>query len=197
MDKLAGFRKMNVFFFGNEEEKRAFYLECICPFMEANRKGQYYATRDWNGGPNTEIVYAGEPIDVKALRREIRRYCREKNLSWTPEQIQQNLDAICNTNPLSAEEKEKVFAIRKALGTQFCRRCNYCAPCAAGISIPAAFMMEGYYTRYGLKDWATGRYMALDKKASDCIGCGACEDRCPYDLPIRDMLKKVAQVFGV
>ena len=91
MDKLAGFRKMNVFFFGNEEEKRAFYLECICPFMEANRKGQYYATRDWNGGPNTEIVYAGEPIDVKALRREIRRYCREKDLSWTPEQIQQNL----------------------------------------------------------------------------------------------------------
>ena len=75
MDKLAGFRKMNVFFFGNEDEKRAFYLECICPFMDTIRKGQYYATRDWNGGPNTEVVYAGEPIDVKALRHEIRRYC--------------------------------------------------------------------------------------------------------------------------
>ncbi len=113
------------------------------------------------------------------------------------EQIRENLEAINNTAPLSPEEENKIFAIRKALGTQFCRRCNYCAPCSAGISIPAAFMMEGYYTRYDLKEWATGRYMAMGKKASDCIGCGVCEDRCPYDLPIRKMLKKVAEVFGV
>ena len=113
-----------------------------------------------------------------------------------PQQIQENLAAISNTAPLSPEEENKIFAIRKALGTQFCRRCNYCAPCSAGISIPAAFMMEGYYTRYGLKEWATGRYMAMDKKASDCIGCGVCEDRCPYDLPIRKMLQKVKEVFG-
>lgn len=110
MDTLTGYRKMNVFFFGNEEEKRAFYLECICPFMGKNRKGQYYATRDWNGGPNTEVVYAGEPIDVKALRCEIRRYCREKNLSWTPEQIQQNLASYKRNqkNLLKMEKKDKV-----------------------------------------------------------------------------------------
>ena len=113
------------------------------------------------------------------------------------EQIQQNLDAINNTAPLTAEEESKIFAIRKALGTNFCRRCNYCAPCSAGIPIPLAFMMEGYYTRYGLKEWAAGRYMAMGKKASDCVGCGVCEDRCPYHLPIRQMLKKVADVFGV
>ncbi len=114
-----------------------------------------------------------------------------------PEQIHENLSAINNTAPLTPEEEEKVAAIRKELGTQFCRRCNYCAPCTQGIPIPMTFMMEGYYSRYGLKEWATGRYMALAKKASDCIGCGVCEDRCPYDLPIREMLKKVEKVFGV
>ena len=114
-----------------------------------------------------------------------------------PEQIQQNLDAVNNTAPLTAEEKNKIAAIRKDLGTNFCRRCNYCAPCTAGIPIPMAFMMEGYYTRYGLKEWATGRYMALAHKASECVGCGVCEDRCPYDLPIRQMLKNVEKVFGV
>ena len=31
---------------------------------------------------------------------------------------------------------------------------------------------------------------------SMCIGCGACEDRCPYNLPIRKMLKNVAEKFG-
>ena len=38
--------------------------------------------------------------------------------------------------------------------------------------------------------------MAMEKKASDCIGCGACEQRCPYQLPIRKMLSKVAEHFG-
>ena len=36
----------------------------------------------------------------------------------------------------------------------------------------------------------------MAKKASDCIGCGVCETRCPYNLPIREMLKKVAADFG-
>lgn len=114
-----------------------------------------------------------------------------------PRQIQENLAAVSDLTPLSGEEQEKIRIIRSQLGTQFCRRCNYCAPCAAGISIPAAFMMEGYYTRYGLRDWAVGRYMAMEKKASDCMGCGACEDRCPYNLPIRKMLKNVEKVFGI
>ena len=112
------------------------------------------------------------------------------------EQIAENAAAMSNTAPLTAEEAEKVAAIRKELGNQFCRRCNYCAPCAAGIPIPAVFMMEGYYRRYGLQEWAAGRYMALPKHASDCLDCGACETRCPYQLPIREMLKSAAATFG-
>ena len=33
-------------------------------------------------------------------------------------------------------------------------------------------------------------------KASACIGCGKCETRCPYELPIREKLKTVAAAFG-
>ncbi len=112
------------------------------------------------------------------------------------EQIDENAAAMVNTAPLSAEELAKIEAIRKELGNQFCRRCNYCAPCTAGIPISAVFMMEGYYRRYGLEQWAAGRYMALPKQASDCIDCGVCESRCPYQLPIREMLKSAAKTFG-
>ena len=66
-------------------------------------------------------------------------------------EIAQNLSATSNTAPLTAAEQEKIAAIRKSLGTNFCRRCNYCAPCTAGISIPAVFLFEGYYSRYDLK----------------------------------------------
>ena len=86
--------------------------------------------------------------------------------------------------------------IRDALGTQFCRRCNYCAPCTAGISIPNAFLFEGYLSRYGLADWAKDRYHAMEHTASECVECGACESRCPYLLPIRDMMKRVSEKFG-
>lgn len=111
-------------------------------------------------------------------------------------ELAQNLAAAANAAPLSETEQAACQAVRDALGTQFCRRCNYCAPCTVGISIPSCFLFQGYIERYGLADWARERYATLAVKASACVECGACETRCPYNLPIRDMLKKVAADFG-
>jgi len=110
-------------------------------------------------------------------------------------EIKQNLLAIENDAPFTEEELAKLDEIRQSLGTNFCRRCNYCQPCSAGIGISALFILEGYYDRYGLQDWAQARYDATPIKASACIDCGACEPRCPYNLPIREMLKGVASKF--
>ena len=107
-----------------------------------------------------------------------------------------NLTAAADTAPLTAEEQAAMERIRRQFGTRFCRRCNYCAPCTAGISIPAVFLMQGYLTRYGLGDWARARYAAMPAKASACVECGVCETRCPYELPIRQMLKQAAEQFG-
>ena len=111
-------------------------------------------------------------------------------------ELEQNMAAVNNTAPITAVEKAAFLEVRNQLGTNFCRRCNYCQPCAAGINISGCFLFDGYLQRYGLGDWAKGRYNAMPVKASACIGCGACEDRCPYNLPIRDMLKQVAERFG-
>jgi predicted aldo/keto reductase-like oxidoreductase len=111
-------------------------------------------------------------------------------------EAEQNLAAVENIAPLTQGELASMDAVRKDLGTHFCRRCNYCAPCTAGISIPAVFLMEGYLSRYGLADWAKMRYAGMAKTASDCIECGVCETRCPYQLPIREMMKSVAKKFG-
>lgn len=114
----------------------------------------------------------------------------------TVEEAAQNLAAMEGPAELTAEEEAKILAIREDLGTQFCRRCNYCAPCTAGISIYSMFLMQGYHDRYGLREWAKERYNAMAKTASDCVDCGVCESRCPYDLPIRQMMKKVQTLFG-
>ena len=111
-------------------------------------------------------------------------------------ELEQNMAAVNNTAPITNEEKAAFLEVRNQLGTNFCRRCNYCQPCAAGINISGCFLFDGYLQRYGLGEWARGRYDAMSKHAGDCIGCGACEDRCPYNLPVREMLKGVAQRFG-
>ena len=143
---------------------------------------------------------AGGAIEDATLA--MRFVCANKKISVVipgmadPKELDQNLAAAENDAPLTAEELKKIEQLRKELGTQFCRRCNYCAPCAVGIPIPGTFVLEGYLTRYGLADWAKSRYAAQAKKASDCIGCGVCETRCPYNLPIREMLKRCAEKFG-
>ena len=111
-------------------------------------------------------------------------------------ELEQNLAAMENPAPLSEDELARIDEIRRELGTQFCRRCNYCQPCTAGIGISGIFVLEGYLRRYGLGDWAKGRYAAMAKKAGDCIGCGVCESRCPYQLPIREMLARCKEEFG-
>ncbi len=111
-------------------------------------------------------------------------------------EVKQNVDAVMDTSPLCEKELERIAEIRGELGTNFCRRCNYCAPCTAGIAIPSVFLFGGYLERYGLETWARERYATLAVKASACIDCGVCETRCPYELPIREMLKKYATAFG-
>ena len=111
-------------------------------------------------------------------------------------EVEQNVKASCDRSDLSEKEMEKIAEIRRELGTNFCRRCNYCAPCTVGISIPSVFLFGGYLERYGLENWARDRYASMSVKAGACVDCGECESRCPYELPIRDMLKKYAAAFG-
>lgn len=111
------------------------------------------------------------------------------------EQVNQNVSVLEDLQ-LTKSDNDKIQQIRNSLGKRFCRRCEYCLPCPVGVNIPTNFLLEGYYTRYNLKEWAVERYEAISGKANECINCGLCETKCPYELPIRDMLKDVAVKLG-
>ena len=104
------------------------------------------------------------------------------------EQVAANAEIGDGIRPLTEEEMSALKKETDQLGTTFCRRCEYCQPCPQNINIPLIFLLEGYYTRYNLKDWAKNRYQDI-VGADQCVECGACEEKCPYDLPIRQMLK--------
>lgn len=149
-------------------------------------------------------------IDMKPLaggaienaRLALRYVCANPNVTVVipgmaeEKELEENLRACLDTAPFCSQEMDEMHAVRKALGTNFCRRCNYCAPCTVGINIPSVFLFSGYLERYDLGDWARERYSTLSVKASACVKCGACETRCPYHLPIRKMLENSAAKFG-
>lgn len=105
------------------------------------------------------------------------------------EEVERNAAAAEQFGPLTGEELACCEDIRRELGSHFCRRCGYCGPCTAGINIPSLFTLINYLRKYDLPVWAKARYEATAIRADACVDCGLCESRCPYQLPIRSMLK--------
>jgi predicted aldo/keto reductase-like oxidoreductase len=70
-----------------------------------------------------------------------------------------------------------------------CVYCNHCLPCPAGIEIGSVMR----YLDAALRTPGRGRpeaYRNLSKHASDCTGCGDCEERCPFGVPVVDRMEK-------
>lgn len=109
------------------------------------------------------------------------------------EQVDANIAAGEELKELSREELEKLEDEKKTWEGEFCRRCAYCMPCPQGLNIPFLLLIEAYYTRYDLKDWALARLNSLEKKFSDCTACEECLERCPYNLPIPEIMARAAK----
>ncbi len=106
------------------------------------------------------------------------------------EQVDENVSVGEAFTDCTAEELKKLEEEKNFWEGEFCRRCAYCMPCPNGLNIPFLLLIEAYYTRYGLTEWALGRLKSLDKKFSDCTECGECLERCPYNLPIPEIMKR-------
>ena len=79
---------------------------------------------------------------------------------------------------------------RTELKGGFCRNCGYCMPCPVGISIKDCARMSLMLRRAPSENWLTERWQAEMRKIDDCIECGRCAERCPYELPTPELLKE-------
>ncbi|MCR5330316.1 MAG: aldo/keto reductase [Lachnospiraceae bacterium] len=79
---------------------------------------------------------------------------------------------------------------RKELLGDFCRGCGYCAPCTVGIEINNCARMSQLIRRSPSEGYLSPEWQARMLKIEDCINCGACLKRCPYELNIPVLLRK-------
>lgn len=82
-------------------------------------------------------------------------------------------------------EKEK-----KELNGDFCRGCGYCMPCPAGIQINNCARMSLMVRRAPSAGWLGEEWQENMKKIEDCINCGQCRKKCPYELNTPELLRK-------
>lgn len=117
------------------------------------------------------------------------------------EQLTDNLSFMRDFQPLNEAEMEAIGKVRdvfRSLNLIGCTACRYCvAGCPQNILIPELFGAMNAKRAYN--DWNSGWYYTVhtqdNGKASDCVQCGNCEQTCPQHLPIRSLLKQVAETF--
>lgn len=93
---------------------------------------------------------------------------------------------------------DKVTSIYKENIKVGCTSCEYCLPCPQDVSIPDIFELYNNIYVYGTEEESKKSYermIELEKDASKCIECGACESECPQHLEIINFLKDADKVL--
>ena len=102
----------------------------------------------------------------------------------------------------TASEGEKDYATVLANAprhayTGQCTYCGHCKPCPMEIDIA---MVNKLYDLAAMQDKVPqsiqAHYDALEHKASECVGCGGCETRCPFHVKISERMKRTATLLG-
>jgi predicted aldo/keto reductase-like oxidoreductase len=108
----------------------------------------------------------------------------------TPELFDHNWKVFREAVPLTRTDNARIEELRQSHDRAFCRRCDYCQPCPEGIPIQTVLGVESMVKRLGIETLRNGPFWEGIDKGRGCTGCGECMARCPYDLPIPDLIRE-------
>ena len=112
----------------------------------------------------------------------------------------EQIDAAVAYETATADEKDYASVLASAPLHAYsgqCTYCGHCKPCPMDIDIA---MVNKFYdlatAQPAVPESVKAHYMALERKASDCIGCQSCEARCPFGVSVAERMRKTAELFG-
>jgi uncharacterized protein len=116
--------------------------------------------------------------------------------SETMEKVRENWRIFAEGKGLSETDKARIETVKAEYSNQFCRRCDYCQPCTQGIPIQMVMGLKSLVKRFGPQAKESEWIRGFVTKATECTECEACLPRCPYQLPIPDLMKENVAWFN-
>lgn len=121
----------------------------------------------------------------------------------TMEQLEENIKILSEAEPNTLTEKEKrvierVAAEYNQLIEYACTGCKYCLPCPVKLDIPTVIDLLNQHRLYEGNEKVQQDYdlwFGQERRASACVSCGQCEEKCPQSLPIIQIMKKASAIF--
>ena len=116
----------------------------------------------------------------------------------TKEEVMSSVAVGNRWTPLSEDELAALKKVGEEIGKRYCHRCGYCLPCPQGIMI------------LGVLDMVLGPFLSLERKRQtfqevivgkfksdprNCVRCEQCIEKCPFKLPIPDLMEKAVEMF--
>ena len=101
-----------------------------------------------------------------------------------------------------APEEERDYAaalaaLPKISWVGHCMYCSHCAPCPVGIDVASVTKFLNLTRAQGMvPETVREHYAVLPHHAGECVACGACEKRCPFQVPVVENMRQAAAVFG-
>ena len=107
-----------------------------------------------------------------------------------PELWDENWTVFQEAAPLTAVEEAQIAELQRTYEKVFCRRCDYCQPCTENIPIQTVLGIRSLVKRMGKGPVEKGPFAMAVERARNCTECGECLPRCPYELPIPDLIRE-------
>ena len=106
------------------------------------------------------------------------------------EYVDKNWEIFEGDYNFTDEEKKQIIALNKEFEEKFCHRCGYCEPCTVEIPIYKILSIKNMVKVKGKDILTSPDFEHVLERAKNCIQCGDCLIRCPFNLPIPFMMKE-------
>jgi predicted aldo/keto reductase-like oxidoreductase len=111
------------------------------------------------------------------------------------QEVEEDVGVAAGGGVLTPEEVAACERMKSELDQRTCRRCRYCEPCPNGVQIGTMFHGRSIIKRMGVARFVQWGGVEAIASVENCVECGQCIEKCPYDLPIPTLLREHVEIY--
>ena len=111
-------------------------------------------------------------------------------------EIEEIVNIVNGSWELTPHDRQRIDEIHARMSPRFCRQCEICLPCPKGVFIPGVTYLPILYDLWPREWFLSWKYTTnAFNSARNCDQCGECEKKCPYKLPIREIIAENVRFY--